>query len=138
MRWLLTSSSCSCTPSSGGSLGGKVLTRLRDLREEVLLFLTEINSPLAKHLADMNWLAMLAYLSDIFDRINSLKTSLRGKECHVFSAHDQVSRKCLEKSWTCGVLVLNEVRWKCFQPWRMLRRRQGCLLTLSNRSSLRI
>ncbi|XP_056126207.1 zinc finger BED domain-containing protein 5-like [Rhinichthys klamathensis goyatoka] len=70
---------------------GKVLTRLCDLREEVLLFLTEINSPLAKHLADMNWLAMLAYLSDIFDRINSLNTSLQGKECHVFSAHDQVS-----------------------------------------------
>ncbi|KAJ8014470.1 hypothetical protein DPEC_G00040570 [Dallia pectoralis] len=70
---------------------GKVLTRLCDLRKEVLLFLTEINSPLAKHLADMNWLAMWAYLSDIFDRINSLNTSLQGKECHVFSAHDQVS-----------------------------------------------
>ncbi|KAF7643439.1 hypothetical protein LDENG_00239370 [Lucifuga dentata] len=34
---------------------------------------------------------MLAYLSDIFDRINTLNTSLQGKECHVFSAQDQVS-----------------------------------------------
>ncbi|KAJ8001210.1 hypothetical protein DPEC_G00191970 [Dallia pectoralis] len=82
--------SCSCTQVRWLSRG-KVLTRLCDLREEVLLFLREINSPLAKHLADMNWLAMWAYLSDIFDRINSLNTSLQGKECHVFSAHDQVS-----------------------------------------------
>lgn len=34
----------------------KVLARLCDLREEVFLFLTEINFELAKHLADMNWL----------------------------------------------------------------------------------
>lgn len=70
---------------------GKVLTRLCDLREEVLLFLAKINSPLVKHMEDMNWVAMLAYLSDIFDRINVLNTSLQGKECHVFLAHDQVS-----------------------------------------------
>ncbi|XP_060790841.1 zinc finger BED domain-containing protein 5-like [Neoarius graeffei] len=70
---------------------GKVLTRLCELQDEVLLFLTEINSRLAKHLADMNWLAMLAYLADIFDKINSLNTSLQGKEGHVFTAHDQVT-----------------------------------------------
>ena len=118
---------------------GKVLTRLYYLCGKVLLFLTKINAPLAKHLADANWLAMLDYLFDIFDRINSLNTSLQVKEFHVCSAHNQVSGfwKNLHIC-TCGVLVLNKVWWKCFQPWRMLRRRQGCLLTLSNRSSLRI
>ncbi|XP_060780911.1 zinc finger BED domain-containing protein 5-like [Neoarius graeffei] len=70
---------------------GKVLTRLCDLREEVLLFLAEISSPLVKHMRDMNWIAMLAYLSDIFDRINALNTSLQGKESHVFLAHNRVS-----------------------------------------------
>ncbi|XP_073337223.1 zinc finger BED domain-containing protein 5-like [Pagrus major] len=70
---------------------GKVLTRLCDLHEEVLLFLAEIDSPLVKHMEDAKWVAMLAYLSDIFDRINTLNTSLQGKECHVFLAHDQVS-----------------------------------------------
>ncbi|XP_053170201.1 zinc finger BED domain-containing protein 5-like [Scomber japonicus] len=69
----------------------KVLTRLCDLREEVLLFLAEIDSPLVKHMEDAKWVAMLAYLSDIFDRINTLNTSLQGKDCHVFLAHDQVS-----------------------------------------------
>ncbi|XP_022597516.1 zinc finger BED domain-containing protein 5-like [Seriola dumerili] len=70
---------------------GKVLTRLCDLRKEVLLFLAEIDSPLVKHMEDAKRVAMLAYLFDIFDRINTLNTSLQGKECHVFLAHDQVS-----------------------------------------------
>lgn len=39
----------------------------------------------------MNWLAQLAYLSDIFERINTLNSSLQGKECNVYTAHDQVS-----------------------------------------------
>jgi hypothetical protein len=66
-------------------------TRLCDLREEVRLFLSEISSPLLQHMEDMNWVAKLAYLSDIFERINSLNTSLQGKECNVFLAHDRVS-----------------------------------------------
>lgn len=60
---------------------GKVLTHLCDLREEVLLFLAEINSPLVKHMEDMNWVAMLAYLSDIFDWINVLNTSRQRVPC---------------------------------------------------------
>nr|XP_033506785.1 zinc finger BED domain-containing protein 5-like [Epinephelus lanceolatus] len=82
---------------------GKVLTRLCDLREEVLLFLAEIDSPLVKHMEDAKWIAMLAYLSDIFDQINTLNTSLQGKECHVFLAHDQVSafRKKLDLWCAC-------------------------------------
>ena len=66
-------------------------TRLCDLREEVRLFLSEISSPLLQHMEDMNWVAKLAYLSDIFERINALNTSLQGKECNVFLAHDRVS-----------------------------------------------
>ena len=46
---------------------------------------------------------MLAYLSDIFDRVNTLNTSLQGKECHVFLAYDQVSafRKKLDLWCAC-------------------------------------
>lgn len=39
----------------------------------------------------MNWVAMLAYLSDIFNRTNTLNTSLQGKECNVFLARYHVS-----------------------------------------------
>ncbi|XP_061587400.1 zinc finger BED domain-containing protein 5-like [Cololabis saira] len=75
------------------SRGKSSLTRLCDLHEEVLMFLAEINSPLVKHIEDTKWVAMLAYLSDIVDRINTLNTSLQGKECHVFLAHDQGLRE---------------------------------------------
>lgn len=40
---------------------------------------------------DMNWVEMLAYLSDIFNGINTLNTSLQGKECSVFLARYRVS-----------------------------------------------
>eukprot|EP00064_Thunnus_orientalis_P004809 superscaffoldBa00000450_g4822 len=44
---------------------GKVLTRLCDLHKEVLLFLTEIDSPLAKHIEDMNWVAIPSAVSHL-------------------------------------------------------------------------
>uniref|UniRef100_A0A3Q2PQY9 Uncharacterized protein n=1 Tax=Fundulus heteroclitus TaxID=8078 RepID=A0A3Q2PQY9_FUNHE len=79
---------------------GKVLTRLCDLREEVLLFLAEINSPLVKHMEDMK----LAYLSDVLDKINTLNICLQGKECNIFYAQDQLCgfRKKLEL-WSARV-----------------------------------
>lgn len=70
---------------------GNVLTHLCDLREEVLLFLADINPPPVRRMEDMNWVEMLAYLSDIFNGINTLNTSLQGTECSVFLAHYHVS-----------------------------------------------
>ncbi|KAA8590515.1 hypothetical protein FQN60_014449 [Etheostoma spectabile] len=60
---------------------GKVLHALCDLREEVLLFNPEFNSPLGKHMEDMNWVSRLAYL---FERIHVLNNSRQGEECIVF------------------------------------------------------
>ncbi len=70
---------------------GRVLARLFDLCEEVLLFLSNVQSPLAQHMSDSSWIARLAYLSDIFERLNTLNTSLQGRDCNVFSAFEQVS-----------------------------------------------
>uniref|UniRef100_A0A3Q3W398 BED-type domain-containing protein n=1 Tax=Mola mola TaxID=94237 RepID=A0A3Q3W398_MOLML len=63
---------------------GKVLTRLSSFHEEVLIFLMEISSPLVKHMEDMSWVPVSASLSDIFEQIITLNTSLQGKQCHVF------------------------------------------------------
>lgn len=49
---------------------GKVLNRLFELREEVRIFLSDNNSSLAEKLVDAKWLALLAYLADIFDLLN--------------------------------------------------------------------
>uniref|UniRef100_A0A9J7YY69 DUF4371 domain-containing protein n=1 Tax=Cyprinus carpio carpio TaxID=630221 RepID=A0A9J7YY69_CYPCA len=70
---------------------GRVLSRLFDLREEVLLFLSNVQSSLTKYMSDSSWIARLAYLSDIFERLNTLNTSLQGSDCNVFSAFEQVS-----------------------------------------------
>ncbi len=67
---------------------GRVLSRLFDLREEALLFLSNVQSPLAQHMSDSSWIARLAYLSDIFERLNTLNTSLQGRDCNVFSAFE--------------------------------------------------
>ena len=56
---------------------GRVLTRLYELRDEVKIFLNQKNSNLAKYLADEEWVAKLAYLSDIFSLINQLNLSLQ-------------------------------------------------------------
>lgn len=70
---------------------GKVFTRSCDLREVVLLFLADINTPLVRHMEEMNWVEVLAYLSDIFNWINTLNTPLQGKDCSVFLARYDVS-----------------------------------------------
>ena len=63
---------------------GRVLSHLFELREETKHFLREMNSPLAKFLFDEMWLCKLAYLADIFDRLNELNTSLQGRCTSIF------------------------------------------------------
>jgi hypothetical protein len=48
---------------------GKVLTRLFELRSEILLLLTDIDEEKSKLFCDDEWLSRLAYIADIFDRL---------------------------------------------------------------------
>jgi hypothetical protein len=54
---------------------GKVLKRLVELKE-VRRFLQDSGSPLYQHFLDGKWLALLSYLSDIFDKLNGLNSPL--------------------------------------------------------------
>ena len=63
---------------------GRVLSRLFELREETKYFLREMNSPLEEFLLDEMWLCKLAYLADIFGRLNELDTSLQGPCMSIF------------------------------------------------------
>ena len=70
---------------------GKVLMRLYDLRNEVREFLTRVGKhDLATHLSDDMWLANLCYLTDIFERLNILNSSLQGREPNVMDFHDKL------------------------------------------------
>ncbi|XP_042858681.1 zinc finger BED domain-containing protein 5-like [Penaeus japonicus] len=69
---------------------GKVLNRLYELRDEVRLFLIESESQLADHLTDPDWLANLAYLSCIFERLNLLNLSLQGPNTNILVLSDKI------------------------------------------------
>lgn len=62
---------------------GKVFSRLYELREEVSIFLLK-NSLLLPEFSDEKWLALLAYLADMFSWLNDLNTGLQGKNTSVF------------------------------------------------------
>lgn len=69
---------------------GKVLTRLFQLREELLVFLDE-TFILRHRMYDWDWLCRLAYLADVFGHLNNLNLSLQGKLVSVFHVQDKVS-----------------------------------------------
>uniref|UniRef100_A0A671KL09 HAT C-terminal dimerisation domain-containing protein n=1 Tax=Sinocyclocheilus anshuiensis TaxID=1608454 RepID=A0A671KL09_9TELE len=70
---------------------GKTLQRLFELREQVGDFLSEHLHPLSALLKDFNWLAHLAYLADIFSRLNELNLELQGTDTSVLHMYDRVS-----------------------------------------------
>lgn len=70
---------------------GKALQRLFELREQVNDFLSEHAHPLAVKLQDHNWLAHLAYLADVFSRLNELNVTLQGDDKTVLQMNDRVS-----------------------------------------------
>ena len=62
-----------------------------ELREPLQRFLSEKKSPLAAHFSDKVWVAILAYLCDIFSLLNELNLSLQGKMKTVFKLADKVA-----------------------------------------------
>ena len=67
---------------------GRVLTRLFELHEEVMLFLEQIDTMyLQSH--DFEWLSKLAYLADVFDTLNTLNLALQGRKVTVLTEGDQ-------------------------------------------------
>ncbi|KAJ4941766.1 hypothetical protein JOQ06_011640 [Pogonophryne albipinna] len=94
---------------------GKTLLRLYELRNEVFVFLTEHLHPLAVQLEDDKWVARLAYLADVFTKLNELNLSLQGKESHILKLYDKVQgltkklklweRKCDEGDVSCFPLL---------------------------------
>jgi len=69
----------------------KVLTRLFELKSEILLLLTDIDEEKSKLFCDDEWLSRLAYMADIFDRLNILNLSLQGSNTNMFYASDKVN-----------------------------------------------
>uniref|UniRef100_F1S1Q2 SCAN domain containing 3 n=1 Tax=Sus scrofa TaxID=9823 RepID=F1S1Q2_PIG len=69
---------------------GKVLSRMFELRNELLVFLQSKKPFWSQLFKDVNWTARLAYLSDIFSIFNDLNVCMQGKNATCFSMADKI------------------------------------------------
>ncbi|XP_043317906.1 zinc finger MYM-type protein 6 isoform X2 [Cervus canadensis] len=69
---------------------GRILTRLFELRHEIEIFLNQKHSDLAKYFFDEEWVAKVAYLSDIFSLLNGLNLSLQGTMTTLFNLYNKI------------------------------------------------
>ena len=63
---------------------GKVLSRVFELREQLGAYCTKQGNQKAAKFCDILWLAKLADLASIFDRLNEVNLSLQGKGGDIF------------------------------------------------------
>ena len=88
---------------------GKVLLRVYELRNEIFIFLNEENHALAITFENKVFLTQLAYLCDIFAKLNQLNISLQGKDTHVLQLHDKTTAfKRKLHLWKTDLLINNE------------------------------
>ena len=64
-------------------------------------FLKEHLHPLAVVFENTGWNARLAYLADVFSKLNELNLSLQGKDAHILNMYDKVNGFIHKKS-PCG------------------------------------
>jgi hypothetical protein len=66
---------------------GKVLTRVFELQEELLLFFKDNNkASFSDFLEDTKWLLKLAYLADVYQHFNTLNTSMQGPNENILTS----------------------------------------------------
>lgn len=70
---------------------GKVLSRLFELRQEVQIFLMDSKFKEAELFLSEVWLMRLAYLADIFGKLNELNSSLQGRNVTPFVVADKIN-----------------------------------------------
>jgi hypothetical protein len=62
--------------------------------------LTEKETSLANYFSDVSWLLQLAYIADVFNKLNDFNLSMQGRSITVLTAEGNVaSMKLKPKSW---------------------------------------
>ncbi len=70
---------------------GKVLTRIFELRQELLLFFKENNNAsFCECRESTNWQMKLAYFADIYQHLNNLNTSMQGARENIVTSTDKL------------------------------------------------
>lgn len=109
---------------------GKVLMRVFELKEELLEFYsTEGNITFCELLKNEKWCAMLAYLADIFNYINSVNTNMQGREENILTSTDKLL--AFQKKIVMWKRKLLKIISKCFH-WYQIMLQEHWLLSFQN------
>uniref|UniRef100_K7G2A6 DUF4371 domain-containing protein n=1 Tax=Pelodiscus sinensis TaxID=13735 RepID=K7G2A6_PELSI len=69
---------------------GKVLTRVFELQEELLLFFKDNKAIFSDFPEDTKWLLKQAYLADIYQHLNTLNTTMQGPKENILTSTDKL------------------------------------------------
>ncbi|XP_045483145.1 zinc finger BED domain-containing protein 5-like [Harmonia axyridis] len=70
---------------------GNVLFRVFELHEEIRIFLQQERHENAKYFTEADFLLKLAYLCDIFEKLNNLNLSLQGNNTHILKLLERIA-----------------------------------------------
>lgn len=94
---------------------GRILKRLCELREEIIIFLSSKNCDLVQYFKDIDWNMKLCYLADIFQLLNELNMSLQGTQKTMFHSYSKIEgqkKKCM--------LWITRIENNCFEMFSTL------------------
>jgi hypothetical protein len=69
---------------------GRILKRLCELREEIIILLSSKNCDLVQYFKDIDWNMKLCYLADIFQLLNELNLFLQGTQKTMFHSYSKI------------------------------------------------
>ena len=70
---------------------GNVVNRVFEMKDEIKLFLeVQEKRDLVAHFEDVAWIKRVAYLADVFDKLNKLNLKLQGRETHILLFQDNL------------------------------------------------
>ena len=69
---------------------GNVLNCVFEMKDEIKLFLEFKNKEFLSYFNDNNWIASLAYLADIFKKLNIINLKLQGKNTNIIQLRDNL------------------------------------------------
>jgi len=68
---------------------GNILSRFHNLREELLVFLTMEETEF-NFLGDEEWWTKLSFLTDLFEHLNKLNSSMQGRDENILTSSDKI------------------------------------------------
>ena len=97
---------------------GRVFTRLFELRVELQIFLEQTKSDLLESIKNFEFVSFLAYMADIFEKLNNLNSSLQGSKVIILDLTDKVlafiRKLCI---WNSGVQEMNFGMFRNFNEY---------------------